>query len=259
MFYRVVTFSLVFLVSCLWHVYAETYAGSFQVSGRQTWVEEECYWDIILDFTTKVTLPPGDGWGYGELTIHKTYVGSNSTCGTGSNYEIIYIELLSSGSFVDGSFGEPLSEIWTWSSIRTENSLEGEFTIEYHNETTGLLYGPINLALALFSDDFEDGDVSDWTTKTGSWESWEVIFGRLVGSSDRKTDIISPFLGGSIYTVVTPVILQSKGVKASMLAWYADKNSYVELQISERKVLLKQKFNGNIIMTTKSICYHQSE
>ena len=76
------------------------------------------------------------------------------------------------------------------------------------------------------SDDFEDGDVSDWTNpKKGRWESWEVIFGMLIGSRDRKTDIISPFPGGSIYTVLTPVFLQSKGVKASVLAWYNDKKN----------------------------------
>jgi hypothetical protein len=252
MFYRVVTFSLVFLVSCLLHVYAETYAGNFRVFGQQTWAEEECYWDVTLDFTAKVTLPPGDGDGEASFTYFSTYVGSNSPCETwiNSNNEIVGMELTSSGSDVDGSIGDPHFEKWTWSATRTENSLDGFLMIQYGNGD--ILFGLFNHALALFSDDFEDGDVSDWTTRKGSWERWEVIFGRLVGSSDGKTDIISPFPGGSIYTVETPVILRSKGVKASVLAWYNDKKNYVELQVTEDKIILKQKVDGQTLIKSKS-------
>lgn len=97
----------------------------------------------------------------------------------------------------------------------------------------------------LFSDDFEDNDVSDWTFTKGVWTA---AGGKMSASFNKKADNFpNAFTTGcSSCTIEADMQIDTPGARASLLGWYQDKQHYVELRLMDdkNKVLLKQ-YNGS--------------
>lgn len=102
----------------------------------------------------------------------------------------------------------------------------------------------------IYFDDFEDGDVSDWSPTKGSWS---VQNGKLSGTYRKKADIISPFAGCVVCTIEANLQIDTPEAQVSLLAWYLDKHNTVEimLQESKDKIVLKHRSNGTIISRVK--------
>lgn len=97
-------------------------------------------------------------------------------------------------------------------------------------------------AAALFFDDFEDNNVSDWTPTKGLWSA---AAGKMVGTFTKKADNfpnLFPLPGCGICTVEADLQMDTDGTQASVLGWYTDKKNYVELRLmgDKDKVMLKQ-------------------
>jgi hypothetical protein len=103
---------------------------------------------------------------------------------------------------------------------------------------------------ALFFDSFDDSDASDWSSTKP--EAWSVTGETLIGISNKKADILSPFAGCSgSCTMEFDVILEAPKTTAILLGWFFDKKNFVEIQIKETKILLKQKAKS--IVAKKSV------
>lgn len=111
----------------------------------------------------------------------------------------------------------------------------------------------INIAPGiLFSDDFEDGNADGWTWTKGNWS---VVSGSLVGTYDRKTDIIGPFTEGCITcTIEADLRVQTDRGRVSLLGWYQDKKTNVEIRLMEdkQKMLIKHRV-GTMTAAKKSV------
>lgn len=93
----------------------------------------------------------------------------------------------------------------------------------------------------LFFDDFEDNDVTDWTPTKGAWTA---AGGSMLGTFNKKADNFpNGFAAGcSTCTIEADMQINTAGARVSLLGWYVDKHTYVELRLMEDKdkVLLKQ-------------------
>jgi hypothetical protein len=105
---------------------------------------------------------------------------------------------------------------------------------------------------AIFFDDFEDGDVSDWNKNT---DEWSVSNGNLNGSTQKKSQIFAPFSGCSICEIEFDVQINTVG-KVSLLAWWQNKSNGTELSFhpDENKIVLIQRSQGSIV-AIKSIFF----
>lgn len=96
----------------------------------------------------------------------------------------------------------------------------------------------------IFCDDFQDGDASDWTFVKGSWN---VTNGDLTGTTNKKSDALSPNFGGcTSCTIQANLSIDTANARASILGWFIDKRNLVEVRLMDDKdkVLLKQKVGG---------------
>jgi hypothetical protein len=106
---------------------------------------------------------------------------------------------------------------------------------------------------SLFSDDFEDNEVSDWDFTKGNWAA---SGGNLTGTVDRKGDALTPDFGTCTdCTMEADVRIDSANVRVSLLAWFADKRNLVEIRLMEdkNKVLLKQRSGGRTVAKQKAL------
>ncbi|MCI0618095.1 FG-GAP-like repeat-containing protein [bacterium] len=102
----------------------------------------------------------------------------------------------------------------------------------------------IGTGACIFCDDFQDGDASDWTFVKGSWN---VTNGDLTGTTNRKSDALSPNFGGcTTCTIQANLSIDTANGRASILGWFVDKRNLVEVRLMDDKdkVLLKQKIGG---------------
>lgn len=99
-----------------------------------------------------------------------------------------------------------------------------------------------------FTDDFEDGDASNWNVNTGNWA---VVSGNLEGSTTKKASIFAPLSGCSGCTIEADLRIVTPGGRVSLLGWYTSKSNYVELLLKEDadKLILKQRVNGTVNKT----------
>jgi plastocyanin len=109
------------------------------------------------------------------------------------------------------------------------------------------------LAIPLFVDDFEDGDVLDWTFVKGTWT---VVAGSLVGTHDRKATGLAPYQMSGFVSV--EALMQTNGgpgTRTSLLGWFFDKKNLVELLMKEEedRWVLKQRLNGAVVSKGKAI------
>lgn len=93
----------------------------------------------------------------------------------------------------------------------------------------------------IFSDDFEDNNVSDWTPVKGTWLA---TGGRMTGTYTKKTDNFpDAFTAGCSNCIIeADMQINTPGGRASLLGWYIDKRNYVELRLMDdkNKVLLRK-------------------
>lgn len=134
-------------------------------------------------------------------------------------------ELISSG-FAISTFGEDES---------------GELYVA--DRAAGKIYLITAASELPFTDDFEDGDISNWNQKNGNWG---VNSGNLEGSTTKKASIFAPLSGCSNCTLEADLRVVTPGGRVSLLGWYTNKSSYVELLLKEDvdKLILKQRVNG---------------
>lgn len=122
--------------------------------------------------------------------------------------------------------------------------------------TDGTLSHGVNATLdvvPLYSDNFNDNDVSDWTFGKGSWGAQ---FGTLVGTYSKKTTALAPYTMSPNSTVEADVMTAGgDGNQISLYGWFSDKKNYVELLIKQEsgRWILKQKINGDVVAKAKSI------
>lgn len=102
----------------------------------------------------------------------------------------------------------------------------------------------------LYADDFEDNDVSDWLFEKGNWQ---VATGKLANTTNKISRAFSPYAGCPLCKIETAVIPASKNAVISLLAWYSDKNNYVEarLNASGNQLQLRQVVDGKVIAKAK--------
>lgn len=111
----------------------------------------------------------------------------------------------------------------------------------------------MTLAVPLFIDDFEDGDVMDWTFVKGTWN---VVTGALVGTHDRKATGLAPYQMSGFVSV--EALMRTAGgpaTRTSLLGWFVDKKNLVELLMKEDedRWVLKQRQNGVVVSKGKVI------
>ncbi len=109
------------------------------------------------------------------------------------------------------------------------------------------------LAIPLFVDDFEDGNVMDWTFVKGNWS---VVGGSLVGTHDRKATGLAPYQMSGFVSVEALIKTNGgPGTRTSLLGWFADKRNLVELLMKEEedRWVLKQRIGGKVVSKGKGI------
>lgn len=96
-----------------------------------------------------------------------------------------------------------------------------------------------------FTDDFADGDASDWSTPKGSWS---VVNQALQGITNKKADALAPFTGCSLCTIEADLQIDTAGGRVSLLGWDRSKSDMVELILMEDKdrLILKQRSGGTV-------------
>lgn len=101
----------------------------------------------------------------------------------------------------------------------------------------------------LWSDDFEDGNATDWNPLSGSWS---VLSGELRGKSSKKASNISPYGSCGDCVMEAQVRIESAGARASLLAYYQDSGNMMEVILMEdkNKVMVKHRVNGTVAMKT---------
>jgi hypothetical protein len=109
---------------------------------------------------------------------------------------------------------------------------------------------PVKFTAALFYDDFEDGDVSDWQVEKGSWSVQE---GNLTGTFQKTADILAPFKSCVNCRIETDLYIHTPGGRGSVLLWYQDKQNFLELLAMEDKDqwVLKKISGGSAVSGIK--------
>jgi glucose/arabinose dehydrogenase len=162
------------------------------------------------------------------------------------------------GDYCSGTIWGASEDSGTWTATSLTNTAfsittfgedeNGELYVADSN--TGTIYqitAPNGLP---FTDDFEDGDASDWNTLNGNWT---VVAGNLEGSTTKKATNLAPFAGCSLCTIETDINVVTPGGIVYLLGWYINKANSVELQFKEDqdKIVLKQRVGGAIVAKTK--------
>lgn len=104
-------------------------------------------------------------------------------------------------------------------------------------------------SVCVFGDDFSDLDASDWIPSNGVWSA---VTGSLVGTFNKKAENInSSFTGCGASCSVQATMQVQAGASASLIGWYADKKTNVELMMTKSKWILKQKSAGRKVTKGK--------
>lgn len=96
-----------------------------------------------------------------------------------------------------------------------------------------------------FSDDFEDGDASDWTVDSGSWS---VVAGALTNLPTRKARVLAPAAPCDLCSIATTVTALTPGADLVLIGWWKNSANHVEVILSEDrdKVILRRIASGEV-------------
>ncbi|MCI0486114.1 MAG: Ig-like domain-containing protein [Blastocatellia bacterium] len=160
---------------------------------------------------------------------------------------IAKVEFYVDGNLIGTRTSSPYSINWNTASVSNGNhTLMARAYDPANNDSFSQVN--INIANAQgFHDDFEDGDISDWSLNGGSWR---VLNGNLEGTSSKPGEALAPFEGCGVCTIETSLETGSrKKAKVSLLGWYRDAGNYVELAMihAKNKWVLTQYSNGNVV------------
>jgi hypothetical protein len=97
---------------------------------------------------------------------------------------------------------------------------------------------------APFSDDFEDGDASDWTVDSGTWS---VVDGELTNVPARKSRILAPNPPCALCTIEASMSSQTGGADLILLGWWRSAGSHVEVVVGNGKVKVRRIAGGEIV------------
>ncbi len=146
--------------------------------------------------------------------------------------------------------------------IQNDSDTEGDETIQLALSNAGggaILGSPLNAVViihdddALFFDNFDDQDISDWTPTKGTWGAASES---MDGTVDKKGDNISQaFNPGCTANCTFEADLQvvTASTRISLLGWYQDKKTLVELLLMDDKDMIqfKQRFQGSTKVKAK--------
>ncbi|PWT87873.1 MAG: hypothetical protein C5B54_11605, partial [Acidobacteria bacterium] len=135
------------------------------------------------------------------------------------------------------------------------------FSVSNPGPQTGTCTNCFNVILnpILYSDDFSDGDASDWSHSSGTWSAASLA---LVG--DGGIDI-SPFIGCAICSISADIKINTATGVITILGWYNDKKNTVMVKLNKdsNKWILKQRVNGVSVAKgsfpqtlSKNVLYH---
>jgi glucose/arabinose dehydrogenase len=116
--------------------------------------------------------------------------------------------------------------------------------------STGNVYRIATASGLPFTDDFEDGDASDWTPNNNG--TWVVNTGNLEGTTNKKSTDLAPFGGCSSCTVEADLRIVTAGGRVSLIGWWINKANYVELILKDDKdkIVFKQRSGGSTVAKT---------
>jgi parallel beta-helix repeat protein len=190
-------------------------SGSITIDGSLNSTANSLF---TLEFFATTSCDPS---GSGEA---ETFVGSttvNSDASGNVNFSASFPVTVSSGQFVTATATDPLGNTSEFSACKA-----------------------VGTGACIFCDDFQDGDASDWTFVKGSWN---VTNGDLTGTTNKKSDALSPNFGGCTNcTIQANMSIDTANARASILGWFVDKRNLVEVRLMDDKdkILLKQKVGG---------------
>lgn len=193
------------------------------------------------DPTTSLTLPVNGATVQGTITV---------AANAADNIGVSKVEFHVDGANLIGTdTTSPYSTQWATTGVANgSHSLTSKAFDAAGNSTTSSAVSVTvnNTSTFLFTDDFEDGNASNWTFTGGTWS---VVTGNLTGTANNK-NAIAPFAGCTVCTVEAD--LQTTGganTTVSLLGWYVDTVTNVELTLKEDvdKWQFKQKSGGTTV------------
>ena len=141
----------------------------------------------------------------------------------------------------------PYSFLWSNANAGSYNLTAKATDNDGGTKTSSAVAITVNVGTTAFMDEFNDGDLSNWSYEKGEWMEQS---GDLRGNHDGKATIFPTFFGGcSKCTIETQIMMGRDEGKVSLFGWYQDKKNNVELIMDEKKDrwIFKQKFNGETL------------
>jgi parallel beta-helix repeat protein len=164
------------------------------------------------------------------------------------NCAVMKVDFYVDGSLINTDSSSPYSILWSTNSVPNGLHTLTAKAFDTSNLQTTSDAVQINVNnVSIFSDDFEDNDASDWNFTRGNWS---VVNGNLTANINGKGDAISPAFGGCTNcTIEADVRVDTPGSRISVLGWYQNKKTLLEVRLmSDRnKILVKQKSNGSVV------------
>ncbi len=110
----------------------------------------------------------------------------------------------------------------------------------------------VNSQAFLYSDDFSDGDPTDWVEDGGTWSDATTAH---VGTVTGKATSVSPFEGCTMCSIRADIMVGTdEKAKVSLLGWHLDKGNSLELIMDKNKDIwiLKQRSGGSKVAKGKA-------
>jgi parallel beta-helix repeat protein len=189
---------------------------------------------------TSLTAPANNSTVSGTITI---------SADAGDDCAVTKVEFYVDGNLISSDTSAPYSISWNTASVN--NGSHSLTSRAFDATSKSSVSTPVNVNVnntVFFSDDFEDGNASGWTFTAGTWS---VINGDLTGTV-RKGDALSPNFGGcTACSIETDLKIQTSRGRVSVLGWYQNSTTYVELQVydDKNKLILKQFSAGSTVAT----------
>ena len=162
--------------------------------------------------------------------------------------------------FADYGSGQILNAIpggsnWNYTILEATGNLVSTFGEDEAGELyyaslgftagSGVVYKMSVPPVVPFTDDFVDGDASDWSFPKGTWS---VVNQALQGITNKKAEAFAPFAGCGLCTVEADLQIDTVGGRVSLLGWYRGKGDSIELLFMEDRdrLILKHRSGGSV-------------